>query len=351
MNLSATLAAMDAVDSARSMEEQINDAVNLDARKAALRIKLRDTYAQQGVTVSEEAITRGVDEFFKSRFEFKPMETGLAKVLAGLYIKRNRIAKHVILWSLVFLCAVCLFAVGRGAIQSYNEHAVASHLASVKAAAAKVESDRLAAIKAEENRVLREAADAKARIAKLAALPDEIQSAGDAALGLAKEDVVQARIREAVIGGVGAAKAGDLTGATASLRDLQTLFNDLSSSYELRINLSSRKGGSDWVTGGWRDTRGNRRYYVVVNAVNNGSPVSVTVRSEETGEASRVSSWAEQVTQGAFEAIRAEKMRQNTLRDTLFARKDRGYLNPSYLQGFKAGQGPANSDTHRLTRW
>lgn len=351
IDLVSQLAAMDAVDSARSMEEQINDAVNLDAKKAALKAKLKATYAEQGLPVTDEALDRGVDEFFKRRYEFKPMDSGLNKVLAGLYIKRVRIAKQMTFWGLAFLCATCLFFAARSAKRSYDEHAVVAHAAQIKDATYKAELDHIAALKAEESRVLREAADAKARIAKLAALPDEIRTVAAAIMALSKETEVQAHAKDTALSGIGAAEAGDLRGATASLNDLQTLYADLSSEYELRINMSGRKGGADWVTGGWRDTNGNRRYYVVVNALHSGAPVGVAVRSEETGDTTRVSSWAEQVSQAAFEAIKAEKVRTNSLRDTLFARKERGYLNPSYLQGFKAGQGPANSDTYRLTRW
>lgn len=350
-SLPSILAAMDAVDAARGMEAQLDDAINLDARKAALKAKLRQTYADQSITVSDEVLDKGVDEFFAQRFVFRPLAAGVTKVLAWAYLKRVRIAQIVGAVALVIACTVGFVHLNQAMVKSYREHAEAQRIADAKALVIKVEADRVAAIRAEEDRVTREAAAAKARAAQLAALPGAIQATGDAALSVAKEPDVSSRIAALATSGISAAKSGDLTGANAFLNELRAILADLSTEYEVRINLSGKKGGANWVTGGWREFRGNRRYYVVVNASHNGSAVPVTVRNEETGETANLTSWAEQVTQSTFEAIRAEKSSRGTLHDDLFARKDRGYLTPSYLQGFKAGQGPANTATYRITRW
>jgi hypothetical protein len=349
-DLSTLLASMDAVDAARNSEQQLDEAVNLDARKQVLRDKLRSTYAAQKIAVSDDVINKGVDDFFESRYVFQPMPKGVNSVLASLYVARNRIAKTTAGLMGVFVLGWILVLAAGGAHRAHRAYRANAKIEAARMAEAKVIADRLEAERAEVARQKAAVVAEAARVAELAAFPDRIKAISDACLNVALEEQIRTRVSQIAVSAVALAKAGDVSGARSSYSDLNSILAQLNLEYDLRINLNGRKGGSDWVTGGWRDFRGQKRYYLVVNAVRNGDNVAVPVRSEEDGTVSTVRSWAEQVPAETFEKVKAEKMGNGTVRDTLFGQKRKGYMEPTYLQGPKSGRS-GDAGAFRITRW
>lgn len=358
-NLTELLASMDRVDQARTKEDLIAEALNLPDRKAALAQKLRDTYAQQGIEVTDEAIRQGVDAHYAGRHAFQPLSKGPSWVMAHAWVKRKLIATLGFIAIATVVILMVLVGVIKNAGQRMREREAAEAVAAEQARVAKVEADKVAAAEAQKRRAIQQQEAQAARDRALGALPDQISALGKAINGVAKEETVRARVAVSVVTGLGLAKAGDLEGATASYRELTDTLSQLNLEYEVRINLSGTKpngqtvDGRKWVTGGWRDYRGSKRYYVVVNAVTTqGSPVTVPVRNSETGSIDKVSSWAEEVPQAVYERLKAEKQTKGNVANTLFGAKSKGYMEPLYHMGYKAAPTvQSNAADHRITRW
>lgn len=366
LDLSVVLQGLDTVDRERTREAILNEAINVGATKEALSTRLKAHYAAQGITdVSDEAVQRGVDQLYENRFAHRPIPKGFKRTLGVAWINRTIITA----WLLICLLGGVLIGVGLSQIRAYTvraeQRAVIERVEAEKARVAKVEADRVAAIAAEAKRVAAEKAAAEKRASDLKGMPDRLRALGVAITEVAKEQGVRDRADQLVATGIGLATAGDLQAAQRTYQDLTETLALLNLEYEARINLSGTKpgmskpsnGSSPWVTGGFRVFNGSKRFYVVVNAVDprTNAAVTVPVRNEETGQVSRVSFWAEQVSEHTFNQIRAEKGRTGALSNTLFASKGKGYMEPTYKQGLKAAfvEAGASHDpaAYRITRW
>lgn len=330
---------MTVVDQIRSQEELINDILNEDVAKKRLADKLKGIYLEKGVEINYDYLTRAVDKIYETHYTPKINVSGLNYYLAKLVIFRNNIIngiKSTLFYA--FVLAAILGVVFTGI--SYTKQAIKDH--NIKIAAE---------LKAKEQKEIEDKIRAeKVRQSEIAALPAKLEALYEGISKIAKEPKVITKAEILKNTGISRLKSDDLKGALTSLSSLKELIDNLNSEYEVRVNLKGRKGGSDWVTGGWRNFKGNRRYYVVVNAVDsNGEPVKVPVRNEEDGSIKLVSSWAEQVSEGLFESIKNEKTKTGTLEKTLFAQKNRGYLYPEYKIGAKSS-GP-ESENLRITSW
>lgn len=337
INLSTLSAAMDSVNAARTEEELINDEINIDSTKAKLRAKLKSVYAENGITdVTDDVIEKGVNDYYDSRFRFVPMERGLKYTIALAYINRKIIALRGAIVMGAILAIILLF-IGFNHLKRKHE---ANKIIAAKEAVAKVEADR----KAAEAR----AAQAKKNLeAEIANLLNEIPKTGEACLAILKEGP-KARIEALVSGGVAAVKANDLATARNSHQELKGIFAELNLEYELHINA---KPSVFWRK---RDDKPNDpqyyRHYAIVNATFNNRPVTIDIRNAETQRVARLSQWAEQISKDEYERIRAEKAKFATLKDTLFGRKEKGYMQPKYNMGLKRS-GDIAADSVRFYGW
>lgn len=350
----SVLSSMDSVNAVRSFEEQINEELNLEARKAALVAKLKATYAQHGTPVDESTIERGVNEFLSKRNTIKVMPNGVARWAALTYVRRGVIGKWLAFTCLVTgLVILLVFAADnmRRSIRRDQERAAI-------AAAAKVEADKVAAERKRAQLEAQAKAQQERDTAELVALPQRLKDLADTITATAKEEPVKVSAMATAAAGIAQAKEGRLNEARQSAETLMGTLNQLSLKYELHINLAgstpgSSAEGSKWVTGGWRRWNGQLTHYVVVNAVDprDGRAIKVPVRNAETGQVQLVSRWAEEVTKPQFDAMVAEKRNTGRIANVRFASKEPGYMEPSYDMGVKGGNPSADKAGHRITKW
>jgi hypothetical protein len=141
--------------------------------------------------------------------------------------------------------------------------------------------------------------------------------------------------------GKAAAQKGDRPAAQAAIDDLTTMRDTLRAEYQLKI---VDRPGTKW--GFWTFPQNNAEatnYYLVVQAVDgDGNPLTLPVRSEDTGKVERVVIWGERVPEEVYNAAEADKSDDGTIQHDLIAIKQFGYLDPIYMVQTLGGQ---------VTRW
>ena len=85
--------AMDVVDTLRHHRSIVETELNEEARERALIERVRSIYENQGIDVPDEVIRKGVEALKADRFTYKPPERTFAVRLAGIYVRRGKIAK------------------------------------------------------------------------------------------------------------------------------------------------------------------------------------------------------------------------------------------------------------------
>ena len=89
--------------------------------------------------------------------------------------------------------------------------------------------------------------------------------------------------------------------------------------------------------------RASRNYYLVVEAIGpEGTPLSRDITSEEDGETTAVTIWAQRVPQSTFEAVRRDKEDDGIVQNAVLGVKERGKLEPDWNMPVDAGA---------ITRW
>jgi hypothetical protein len=88
--LDEVMLAMDVVDTLRHQRALVEQELQSEDRERELIEKLKKTYADQGLTVSEEVIAQGVRALREERFAYQPPPKGLKTSLARLYVHRGR---------------------------------------------------------------------------------------------------------------------------------------------------------------------------------------------------------------------------------------------------------------------
>lgn len=283
--------AMDVVDTLRRRERLVMSELADEARRADLKVRLREIYEAQGIEVPDRILEEGVAALVADRFVFDPPKDSFAVRLAHLYVSRGRWGK----WVLAGLAAIVV--------------AVAVHYATVVRPNAML-GPELAALHAEIAEITTEA--------EPRASADQLLQAGQAAVARGAPDE-----------------------ARSALGALEDLRGRLAQSYTLRI--VNRPGE---LTGVWRvpDLNPNaQNYYIIVEALDaSGNRVTVPVENEETGRVERVTTWGLRVDSAVFEAIAADKRDDGIIQNNVFGEKPRGTLTPVYNI-------PTTGDA--ITRW
>jgi hypothetical protein len=135
--------------------------------------------------------------------------------------------------------------------------------------------------------------------------------------------------------GQGALARGSAEAARAAVEALGALERRLDQEYVLRI--VSRPGATSGV---WRIPDVNeqaRNFYLIVEALDDETPVTVNVTSEETGEAELVSQWGMRVPQSTFDAVRRDREDDGIIQDNILGIKRRGSLEPDYTMPVEGG--------------
>lgn len=283
--------AMDVVDTLRHADRLVERELEGDARRAALKQRLREIYAGQGIAVPESILEQGVAALEQHRFTYTPTPPSFARRLATLWVTRARWGRAV------GIALAALVLAGGG--WWFGVHVPA-------------ERTRIA-----EQQELKEG------------LPRALQAEYDRVLAATSLQGPRDRAARLLAEGRAAAGAGALGDARARLAGLQELQRNLAQEFQIRI--VSRAGEQSGV---WRVPQANprtRNFYLIVEALDrNGRPVEVPVTSEEDGTTARVAKWGLHVPEAEFERVRQEKMRSGLIGDPVVGQKRAGELEPRW---------------------
>lgn len=277
--LDEVMLAMDVVDTLRRRERLVAAELDDASRRAALKERLREIYAAQGIDVPDRIIEEGVAALTEDRFVFDPPKDSFEVRLARLYVSRDRWGK----WVLGGIAAVIL--------------AAAAHYVMVVRPAAQLGPDLIAAHE---------------RIVSVAEAPEALATADD--LLASGQDALRGDRPEE---------------ARTALAALRSLGDHVGQSYTLRI--VNRPGE---LSGVWRVPDLNEKasnYYLIVEALDpSGNRVRVPVENEETGRVEMVSTWGLRVDKAIFDQVAADKRDDGIIQNDVFGTKARGALEPDY---------------------
>lgn len=88
--LEGLMLAMDVVDTLRHQVDLAEHALSERERDAALVARIRSIYAGQGIEVSDAVIVEGVEALKRDRFVYRPPRAGPGRLLARMYVARDR---------------------------------------------------------------------------------------------------------------------------------------------------------------------------------------------------------------------------------------------------------------------
>ena len=290
--------AMDVVDTLRHAERLVERELSGDDRRDALRRRLKEIYAGQGIEVPDRIIDQGVAALEENRFVYRPTAPSLSRGLARIYATRDSWGR------LIGLCLAGLLVLGSG----YWFGVKLPH----------------------EKRVAAE------RVELAEGLPKALQAARDRVLAATQVPEIRAQADRLLAEGRAAAAAGALTDGRTRLAALNQLQQAISQEYQIRI--VSRPGEASGV---WRVPERNpngRNFYLIVEAVDrNGKLVAVNRTSEEDGTTAMVTKWGQRVPQSEFERVRQEKLRDGLVGQPVIGQKRPGDLQPSFTVPVSGG--------------
>jgi hypothetical protein len=288
--LNELMLAMDIVDTLRHRERIVERELSAGDRDQELVARLRAIYAGQGIEVSDAIITQGVRDLRADRFTYTPPRPSIARLLARLYVSRDK-------WDM---------PVGFGAVAALA--LFAAYLVFVRGP----------------------------QIAAVEALPLRIEQTYMDIVELAESPDVRTRAESIRNGGTYSLANGDIDAARTALADISELHAALSLQYELRV--LSRPGE---LSGVWRVPETNpdaQNYYLIVEAVDpDGERVPLPIVNEETGALHRVTRWGQRVDEAMFAAVADDKRDDGIIQNAVIGEKRQGVLEaelgPGVLDG------------------
>jgi len=289
--LDEVMLAMDVVDTLRHEQMLIEKELGQGARDGALKDRLREIYASQGITVPDSVLEEGIRALKDSRFTYTPPPPSLQTSLAKLYVTRGRWGR----WIAVGAAALVALWVGNQLF---------------------IEGPR----RAEEARAGQELAQT---------LPSQLQNTHTAITTLTANADARAMADAFLAEGRAALAAGDAEGARKAVAGLTDLFERLRRTFILRIVQGERcESGVFRIPDANRNAR---NYYVIVEAVDqNGETLRLPITSEETGQTKVVRRWGLRVDEATFNAVRADKQDHGIIQSAVVGKKKRGDLDPVY---------------------
>ncbi|MCX6710985.1 MAG: DUF6384 family protein [Candidatus Woesearchaeota archaeon] len=69
---------MDVADALKKQEEEVKRQLSVDEQKADIRERLRKTYQQMGVELSDEHLDAAIENYFSELYKFKQPEKNLS---------------------------------------------------------------------------------------------------------------------------------------------------------------------------------------------------------------------------------------------------------------------------------
>ena len=96
IDIVATLKAMDAVDEFRRHDQAVDHEYDLRASQPKLMEQLRGTYSSQGLTVSDDALKKGIDLYYSGRLTYVPVPAW-KRALSKLILHRVLVAAVLVI--------------------------------------------------------------------------------------------------------------------------------------------------------------------------------------------------------------------------------------------------------------
>ena len=293
IELNEVMLAMDVVDTLRHQQSVVDRELGAEDHDRALIEKVRNIYAGQGLTVSDDVIAEGVKALREERFTYRPPQKSFQLTLARLYVNRGRWAKR---GALVIAALLAIYLVYQFAVVAPQKRA-----------------------RQQQQQALQE----------LKAMPAKLADQRDRVLAEAREDEARQQAEALYRDAMAAVSRQDAEAVDKGYAALRQLYAQLTRQYQLRI--VSRP---DTPSGVWRVPQNNpnaRNYYIIVEAVTaDGKRLSLPVTSEEDGKTRTVEQWGLRVEPAIFEQVKRDKMDDGIIRRNVFGVKKRGYLTPQY---------------------
>ncbi len=283
---------MDVVDMLRHSDRLVARELDGPAKAAALKTRLREIYATQGIEVPDHILEEGVAALEQQRFRYAPTPPGWQRSLAAIWTTRAR-------WGSV--AGIVGGALLLGALAFHFGVTVPRQNAAT-AISAELDQGLPRALSAERDRVL-----------AATTLPES-----------------RATAERLLAEGMAAARAGNLIDGRARLAALRDLQAALSATYSIRIvNRPNEQSGV------WRVPASNpraRNFYLIVEAVDaQGRAVEVPITSEEDGRTVRTAKWGLRVTSDVFETVRKDKLADGVIDQPVIGEKRAGELAPRFV--------------------
>jgi hypothetical protein len=311
--------AMDVVDTLRHSRRLVERELASEESDQNLVRRLRDIYASQGIDVPDEVLRQGVAALKEQRFVYEPPPSGFWTFVARIYVTRKRWRADLFAYALIF-----------GLIWYWDFYGFRTNVKSLFGWSATESTE--AARPAEATRPVETKGPIEVEKPSGAeqALVDEITTVLQRIYALGPKDAVMTRARTIYERGNRAAEAGNRGRVGDAQYELEILYDELATTYEIRI--VSRP---DEPSGVWQVPHANpnaRNYYLIVEAIDErGDRRSVKLPIDGSSLYLVVTRWGVRVSEETFEQVKADKLDDGIIQNATLAVKRVGRLELDYL--------------------
>lgn len=287
--LDDVMLAMDVVDTLRRNSRVVEQELGADDQEKKLLDRLKNIYGQQGIDVPDHILREGVKALREDRFTYTPTPTSFSRMIAKIYIKRTQWARPVIT---VFIAIILCFTLY-----------VTFYTIPEQRAATMAQRD-------------------------LQTLPADFERLITRIENLTDDTTIEENARNTHADGRAALAVQDIDTARAHRDALQNLQEKLIRTYDLRI-----VSGQDQTSGVWRVPDDNpymRNYYLIVEPISSGKPITIDIVNEENNKTSRAQKFGIRVPQSTFSAVLQDKQDDGIIQNNIVGTKHRGTLGIEY---------------------
>lgn len=281
--LEELMAAMDVVDTLRHQTLLIDRELDTDARRNRMVEKLRGIYQAQGLDISDKVLAEGVRAMEEGRFEYSPPSPSLMTRIAGVYVKRDKWLKPVMVgFSALFILPILYYFL-----------------------------------------VLQPEAAAQN------ALPHQLTQHYEQVVTIAKSQDVLTKALQLKQSGKQALHNENYDEAKGAIQSLRLMLDNLKRSYTLRIVQRPNERSGIWRV---PDVNQNtRNYYLIIEAIDRqGNILALPIASEENSQIKTVKKWGIRVDAQTYQRIVADKQDDGIIQNRNVGQKKRGMLKPKY---------------------
>lgn len=166
-------------------------------------------------------------------------------------------------------------------------------------------------------------------LSRLEVLPSELAAEQDAIKEIAREEEAKETAQSEYENALAALSTGDIDAALGAYARLQSLRNQLTSSYSLRIVSEPNQRSGVWRVP--ESNPGAKNYYLIVEAVDaSGNPLTLPVLNEEDGATYVVTKWGLRVARSVYQRVAADKQDDGIIQMRRIGSKNSGFLEPKY---------------------